>query len=682
MQSARVFAMIMGAWMLLSGGSRACGEIETWVIGEERSWGDSGTMVAMADSGGWIRPNRLDPETNILGAFYRANRLVAGAPDDYFGTREYALIWSPNVESGYMQTLLRLADGTGTGLKSGTSMTLLGGVKVSISGMGEVRLPEGTEVKLANQTILELTPNTTQKNIQATLLDPTAAMTDTLAFVFFNREKNKGVAIYMDLGEPLPLYRFRFFPLFLGELGERYMKGYQIYLNDGRPESLDRDGYPIYTEYRSEPNNREAIVDLSAPDPQYARYIKLRASAADPFILDQFELYGKGYMREATYTSHIIDLGAVANLGKIGWGEAKEPATSVSIQTRVGTDNTVMVYHERNVVGDEVPLDEGSDEANRTAWEHLAVAQQGSVNEDAEHWSLWSRPYLRSGLDVDAPGPRRYMQFRITLANTFATNKAQVDSLSIQYSRPALANELWGKITPRKGVSLGRSTRFRYVINPSISGNEGFDTVEIKTPVAASLEEVRIAGDPLPSTDYAVVGSDSLLTVSFPGHRIVVSDSLDLTFTCKILAYGTVFEGSVSASWLVGASLPQRISERRTDDLSVQGAEGSLGQVIGQFEIAPNPMTPNADGINDEAHISFTLLQIVGQVRVRTTVCDLLGRTVWTHRESLSMGPHTMSWNGENSGGTLVPPGMYVARIQVDGDEEEFVKVGTVAVVY
>ncbi|MFH1008557.1 MAG: hypothetical protein V1800_13830, partial [Candidatus Latescibacterota bacterium] len=123
MQSARVFAMIMGAWMLLSGGNRACGEIKTWVIGEERSWGDSGTMVAMADSGGWIRPNRLDPEANILGAFYRANRLVAGTPDDYFGTREYALIWSPNVESGYMQTLLRLADGTGTGLKSGTSMT-------------------------------------------------------------------------------------------------------------------------------------------------------------------------------------------------------------------------------------------------------------------------------------------------------------------------------------------------------------------------------------------------------------------------------------------------------------------------------------------------------------------------------------------------------------------------------
>jgi len=547
--------------------------------------------------------------------------------------------------------------------------------------MGEVRLPEGTEVKLPNQTILELYPDNNQKNIQVTLLDPTEAMKDTIAFDFFNREKNKGVAIYIDLGEPLPLYKIRFFPLFLGELGELYLKGYEIYLNDGRPESLDDEGYPIYTKYMAESSNREAIVDLESPDPQYARYVKLRATSADPFILDQFELYGKGFMREATYTSDIIDLRGIANLGKIRWDEVKEPATSVSIQTRVGTDNTVMVYNARNETGDEVPLNRGSDEANRKAWEGLGD-NQGAVYEDTEHWSSWSRPYPFSGMNVVASGPKRYVQFKITLANTFAMNKAQVDFLSIQYSRPALANELWGEISPRKGVDLGKSTRFRYTITPAISGNEGFDTVEIRTPVAASLEGVRIAGESLPNTDFTVVEGDSLLKVSFPDHRIVVSDSLELTFTCRILVYGTVFEGTVYASWLAGASLPQRIAEKKTDDLSVQGAEGSLGKVISHFGIAPNPLTPNADGINDAAHISFTLLQIVGQVPVRTTVYDLFGRVVWTQRSSLSMGPHSISWDGKDREGVLVPPGLYVVRNRVEGDEREFVKVGTVAVVY
>ena len=681
MQPLRLFSIIQFALVLLVGGNRAFAGIETWVVGEERSWGDWGTLEAMADSGGWIRPKEVDPGSNILHELYKADRLVVDTPDDYYGTREHALIWSPNIEKGELQTLLRLADGTGMVLASGTSLRLLGGVQASVSGMGEVRLPEGTEVKLPNQTILELYPDNNQKNIQVTLLDPTAAMKDTIAFDFFNREKNKGVAIYVDFGEPLPLYRIRFFPLFLGELGELYLKGYEIYLNDGRPESLDDEGYPIYTKYMAESSNREAIVDLEAPDPQYARYVKLRATSADPFILDQFELYGKGFMREATYTSDIIDLRGIANLGKIRWDEVKEPATSVSIQTRVGTDNTVMVYNARNETGDEVPLNRGSDEANRKAWEGLGD-NQGAVYEDTEHWSSWSRPYPFSGMNVVASGPKRYVQFRITLANTFAMNKAQVDFLSIQYSRPALANELWGEISPRKGVDLGKSTRFRYTITPAISGNEGFDTVEIRTPVAASLEGVRIAGESLPNTDFTVVEGDSLLKVSFPDHRIVVSDSLELTFTCRILVYGTVFEGTVYASWLAGASLPQRIAEKKTDDLSVQGAEGSLGKVISHFGIAPNPMTPNADGINDAAHISFTLLQIVGQVPVRTTVYDLFGRVVWTQRSSLSMGPHSISWDGKDREGVLVPPGLYVVRNRVEGDEREFVKVGTVAVVY
>ena len=689
MQPSRLFRIVMlSAWMLFLGSGRAFAEIETWGVGEERSWGASGTLEAMADSGGWIRPKEVDPTSNILHELYKADRLVVDTPEDYYGTREHALIWSPNSASNTQtkqteQDLQRLADGTGVVLESGTSLRLLGGVKASVSGVGEVRLPEGTEVTLPNQTILELYPDTDQKNIQVTLLDPTAAMKDTIAFDIFNGEKNKGVAIYVDFGEPLPLYKIRFFPLFLGELGELYLKGYEIYTNDGRLESLDDDGYPIYTPYMAEPNNREAIVDLEAPDPQYARYIKLRASAADPFILDQYELYGKGFMREATYTSHIIDLGGIANLGQIHWDEAKEPATTVKIQTKVGTDNTVMVYNERNDVGDEVPLNRGSDEVNRKAWESLSEDQQGAVHEDTEHWSLWSRPYPFSGMGVVATGPKRYAQFRVTLANTFAMNKAQVDFLSIQYSRPALANELWGEISPRKGVELGKTTRFRYAITPTISGNEGFDTVEIKTPVAASMEEVRIAGEALPSTDYTVVEEDSLLKVSFPDYRIVKSDSLELTFTCKILAYGTTFEGTVSASWLVGASLPQRIVEKEADDLSVHGAEGSLGKVLSDFGIAPNPMTPNQDGVNDAGKISFTLLQVVGEVPVRMTVYDLVGRTVWrTSRVSLPIGRHAVSWDGKDDEGTLVPPGVYVVRIRVEGDEREFVKVGTVAVVY
>ncbi|MCK5526368.1 MAG: hypothetical protein KAJ05_04420 [Candidatus Latescibacteria bacterium] len=57
MQPSRLFRIVMlSAWMLFLGSGRAFAEIETWGVGEERSWGAWGTLEAMVDSGGWIRP--------------------------------------------------------------------------------------------------------------------------------------------------------------------------------------------------------------------------------------------------------------------------------------------------------------------------------------------------------------------------------------------------------------------------------------------------------------------------------------------------------------------------------------------------------------------------------------------------------------------------------------------------
>lgn len=689
MHTWRLFLIVLSAPVLCGGNELAFGDIQTWVIGEEaKEWGSWGTFEAMRDSAGWIQPEEVDPRSSILRQRYQEGKLKVGTPLDYAAPRDHALIWSPFITSANVQaqqSLLRLADGTGVVLEEGTSIQLLGGVMIRAADVGDVRLPNGTEVILSDRRVVELHPDTQLKNVQVELLNPTAAMRDTTAFDFFNREKNKGVAIYVDLGWPFPLSRIRFFPLGLGNLGDLYMKGFEIYVNDGRPESLDDKHFPIFTllpDWKV-PKNKKAIVDLELPEPRYVRHIKLQATAADPFVLDQLELYGKGFAREAIYTSKLIDFGGIANLGKIHWVDVKKPATSVNVQTRVGTDNTLMVYNEINDVGDEVPIDRGTDEANKTAWEALSEARRGTVHEDTEHWSSWSRPYALPGQEIAARGPRRYLQFRIALTNEVALNKAQVALLSIQFSRPALASELWGKISPRKHVDLGASSRFRYTIYPTIRGEDiGFDTVEIGTPTAASLDSVRIAGELLLKAAYTVLEEENLLKVSFPDHRITQSDSLDLVFLCKTLEFKTAFEGRVSASWLAGASLPQRIEERTSGDVTVQGAEESLGTILSDVEISPNPMTPNHDGVNDDTHISFTLMQIVGEVPVTVTLCPLSGKSVWSHRALLPVGRHSILWDGKDTEDTLVPPGVYMVRIRVAGDEKAFMKVGTVVVVY
>ncbi|MCK5118505.1 MAG: gliding motility-associated C-terminal domain-containing protein, partial [Candidatus Latescibacteria bacterium] len=211
----------------------------------------------------------------------------------------------------------------------------------------------------------------------------------------------------------------------------------------------------------------------------------------------------------------------------------------------------------------------------------------------------------------------------------------------------------------------------------------GFDTIEIVTPVRATLDTVRIGDAVLSAEDYNTTGTgDRLLCVHFPNHRITSTDSVQLVFRTEVLSFGTTFKGRVSASWLGEESLSQRIEQRNPDELSVQGLEASLGKVLTDAGVAPNPITPNNDGVNDVATIFFMLFQVKGAVPVEVTVYALSGGSVWKQSESLPMGRHEIIWDGRDRDGERVPPGVYPYRILVKGDEQEFVKVGTIVVVY
>jgi len=45
-------------------------------------------------------------------------------------------------------------------------------------------------------------------------------------------------------------------------------------------------------------------------------------------------------------------------------------------------------------------------------------------------------------------------------------------------------------------------------------------------------------------------------------------------------------------------------------------------------------------------------------------------------------GEYDWEWNGTDSDGELVDPGVYLYRIEVEADEEIQVQVGTISVVY
>ena len=95
-------------------------------------------------------------------------------------------------------------------------------------------------------------------------------------------------------------------------------------------------------------------------------------------------------------------------------------------------------------------------------------------------------------------------------------------------------------------------------------------------------------------------------------------------------------------------------------------------RVMGPLTISAPILTPNGDGVNDEARFEFSVLRLAGQRAVQTRLYDLGGRLVreWEERRPLVSGSYEVRWAGDDQSGRLVPPGTYLVEIEVDADAE------------
>ena len=603
---------------------------ERFVIGnDERPWEAWGTLdgIDYAARSGWIQPRRTSRETNILNELYQAGRLFPSEkPADPNYKPGDGRLWTPNAAFQENKKMLMIADG----------------------------------------------------------------LRDSLSFDYFNRlASNNGVSIFVDLGAPFPVDEIAFYPLLTGAHRDLYIKGYELFANDGSPELIDERGRPVFHLLDAEPVNTNVVVRNSNFTPQYMRHIKLRVTSPQAFELDQLEVRGEGYIRRATFTSKIIDLRDIANLGRLYWSAVEEPpgvGARVRVQTRVGRDRTTRIYHQINELGEEEPLTGSTDDENRMVWEDLPDAAKGSVVDDTDNWSLWSAAYDSSGHMVVAEGPRQFVQLRVIMESDEARARALVDSIAFEFSQPTMGRQLLGEITPRVDVDLGQRRTFTYKVEPIIGQDDtGFDTIQIRVPSKAPVQEVRINERSIPQERYQTVQEEGWLKIRLldSGDRITSDhDTLFVQFDTTVLAYGTVFSGVVSASWEEDL-LGQYIEEQEVGDLSVQGSEASLGQVLGSARVSPDPFTPNGDGINDEVSISFNIFQVIGAAPLWVNLYDLSGSQIRTFFVgTVQSGSYTVSWNGKNRDGELVPPGVYFYRILLKGDAREFHAVGTITVIY
>ena len=104
-------------------------------------------------------------------------------------------------------------------------------------------------------------------------------------------------------------------------------------------------------------------------------------------------------------------------------------------------------------------------------------------------------------------------------------------------------------------------------------------------------------------------------------------------------------------------------------------------KLIVNSKVAPNPFTPNGDGINDETKITFFLGNIaepktlIGKEtrNLQIKVYDLTGRFIKNlinemTASSAFVAENSVVWDGRDESGSLVRPGVYIYQIFIDSD--------------
>ena len=81
-------------------------------------------------------------------------------------------------------------------------------------------------------------------------------------------------------------------------------------------------------------------------------------------------------------------------------------------------------------------------------------------------------------------------------------------------------------------------------------------------------------------------------------------------------------------------------------------------------------LTPNGDGRNDVLVVSVDLVNVLEQRPLRMLVFDLSGRLLGEIEGKGLAGHWDLIWDGRDSSGRLVVPGLYLLELHVEGDAQ------------
>jgi hypothetical protein len=511
-------------------------------------------------------------------------------------------------------------------------------------------------------------------------------------------------AVWFDLGGAFPIRLIRMYPT-TKHFDERVLKVFLIGTSDGDPLKEGTRDSNFY--WRSGPFNfnlRHLMEENTVPLLELdmggmpARHIFLE-TIVGRWEIAEVEIYGGGFAPSATYTSNLIPLGEPGSLGSLTWSGSRDEGAEVELTMRSGSDDDPNIYWRHTFRGSErSQFDASGKPLTRAAYLKLEGGEQAGIAPDTRNWEFWTPPldFDEQKIRLVAERPRQFVQFNADfLSERPADAGSRLDFLEFTLSKPPIVSQVVAEIFP-VAVPPREVTRFTYTLLPEFARDDlGFDSIEIETPVqAASVDTIILSSptdplaiDTLDVTNMALLGPSGFLITLPEEYRRDAQSSLipiQVIFRAQVFQYGTVFEGRVFDStreWEVHQRLAGGDADPLVDGntLSVALTEVETGAVL---RLSSPALTPNGDGINDELTIAYELVNMVGSVPVTVGFFDLSGRKVAEVVSQRASGQFTETWDGTDGSGNLMPPGMYILRMEVETDERTDTVTEAVALVY